>query len=83
MTCQEVVELVTAYLDGTMSTEDRAVFEEHLALCDGCDRYLAQMRTTIALVGQVREETLSPRVRQQLLDAFAEWKNTGTSPDPS
>ena len=82
MTCQEVVEVVTAYLEGTMDAEDRATFEDHLALCEGCERYLAQMRATIALVGQVREESLAPRTRQRLLDAFADWKQAGQTPDP-
>jgi len=74
MTCQDVVEVVTSYLEGTMAAEDRSTFEGHLAVCEGCERYLAQMRETITLVGQVREESLSPQTRQQLLDAFADWK---------
>jgi anti-sigma factor RsiW len=83
MTCQEVVEVVTAYLEGTMTAEDRAGFEAHLVLCDGCERYLRQMERTIELVGHVRDDSLSPRTRQQLLDAFADWKTTGTTPDPA
>ena len=82
MTCQEVVEVVTAYLEGTMGAEDRSTFEDHLSLCEGCERYLAQIRDTITLVGQVREESLSPRTRQQLLDAFADWKKAGGTTDP-
>jgi anti-sigma factor RsiW len=79
MTCQEVVEVVTAYLEGTMTAPDRATFEEHLAVCDGCERYLAQMRVTIDLVGEVHQESLSPRTRRELLDAFSDWKRTGTA----
>jgi anti-sigma factor RsiW len=82
MTCQEVVEVVTAYLEGTMNAQDRATFEDHLTVCEGCERYLAQMRATIALVGQVREESLTPGTRQRLLDAFADWKQAGQTPDP-
>jgi anti-sigma factor RsiW len=78
MTCQDVVELVTAYLEDALSAEDRARFEEHLLLCDGCVRYLRQIERTIELVGEVREESLSPRTRQELLDAFADWKRFGT-----
>jgi anti-sigma factor RsiW len=76
VTCQEVVEVVTAYLEGTMAAEDRAAFEEHLALCDGCDRYLRQMQRTIDLIGHVREESLSDGARQQLLEKFADWKRS-------
>jgi anti-sigma factor RsiW len=80
MTCQEVVEVVTAYLEGTMTRQDRASFEQHLAVCEGCERYLAQMRATIDLVGRVRPESLSPGTRQQLVEAFSDWKRTGTTP---
>jgi anti-sigma factor RsiW len=78
MTCQDVVELVTAYLEDSLSVEDRAAFEEHLLICDGCVRYLRQMERTIELVGEVREESLSPQTRQGLIDAFADWKRFGT-----
>jgi predicted anti-sigma-YlaC factor YlaD len=78
VTCQDVVELVTAYLEDTMTAEDRAAFEDHLRICDGCVRYLRQIERTIELVGEVHEESLSPRTRQDLLDAFADWKRFGT-----
>jgi anti-sigma factor RsiW len=79
MTCAELIELVTAYLEGTLSPEDRAAFDEHLALCPGCDRYLAQFRATIDMLGELTEETLSAPGRERLLDAFAQWRRT---PDP-
>jgi anti-sigma factor RsiW len=78
VTCQDVVELVTAYLEGALTAEERASFEAHLALCDGCVTYLRQMERTIDLVGEVREESLSERAREQLLEAFADWKRFGT-----
>jgi anti-sigma factor RsiW len=78
MTCQDVVELVTAYLEDSLSVEDRAAFEEHLLICDGCVRYLRQMERTIELVGEVREESHTPQTRQGLIDAFADWKRFGT-----
>jgi anti-sigma factor RsiW len=71
MTCQELVELVTAYLDGTLSAQERQEFDEHLALCPGCDRYLEQLRVTIALLGELPEDSLSGPVRAELLEAFA------------
>ena len=80
MTCAEFVELVTAYLEGTLSDVDRAAFDEHLALCPGCDRYLAQFRATIDLLGELPEESLSSPGRERLLDAFAQWRRT-TGPD--
>ena len=79
MTCEEFVELVTAYLEGTLPAEDRAAFDNHLALCPGCDRYLAQFRATIDLLGELPEESLSSPGRERLLVAFAQWRR---SPDP-
>jgi anti-sigma factor RsiW len=76
MTCEELVELVTAYLDDTLPADDRRAFDEHLALCPGCDRYLVQFRTTIDLLGELPEESLSSPGRERLLDAFANWRRT-------
>jgi anti-sigma factor RsiW len=76
MTCEEFVELVTAYLEGTLPQEQREAFDEHLALCPGCDTYLAQFRTTIDLLGELPEESLSSPAREHLLHAFAEWRRT-------
>ena len=60
MTCQELVELVTDYLEDTLPDEERARFEAHLALCPGCVTYLEQMRQTIQLAGLLTEDSLSP-----------------------
>jgi anti-sigma factor RsiW len=76
MTCQELVELVTAYLDDTLPPDQRRAFDEHLALCPGCERYLTQFQQTIALVGELPEESLSPPARERLLAAFSEWRRT-------
>jgi anti-sigma factor RsiW len=76
MTCAEFVELVTAYLEGNLSAEERAAFDEHLALCPGCDTYLDQFRVTIDLIGELPEESLSSPAREQLLDAFSQWRRT-------
>jgi anti-sigma factor RsiW len=75
MRCNEFVELVTAYLEHQLPTEQRAAFEEHLRLCPGCDRYLDQFRTTISLLGELPERSISPAARTTLLDAFAGWRH--------
>jgi anti-sigma factor RsiW len=72
--CQELVELVTAYLDGALSPTDRNRFEAHLAQCQGCSNYLDQMRQTIALTGRLSEESIPPGARDKLLQAFRDWK---------
>jgi anti-sigma factor RsiW len=82
MTCAEFVELVTAYLEGTLPGEQRAAFDEHMALCPGCERYLEQFQRTIDLIGELPEESLSSPGRERLLDAFAEWRRTSGSQGP-
>jgi anti-sigma factor RsiW len=74
LTCQELVEVVTDYHEGTMPAERRLLFEEHLAFCDWCQTYLEQMRATIRLTGTLEEEDLTPEAREALLDVFRDWK---------
>jgi anti-sigma factor RsiW len=76
MTCKELVELVTDYLEGTLSEETRRQMDQHLSGCDGCTHYLEQMRQTIHLTGQVREENLTPGQRDDLLRLFRGWKKS-------
>jgi anti-sigma factor RsiW len=68
--CTEVVELLTDYLEGTLEQPVRAEIEAHLALCEGCDTYLAQMRSTIDVLGHVPVESLTEQVRKDLVTAF-------------
>jgi anti-sigma factor RsiW len=74
LTCAELVEIVTDYLEGSMPFEERLRFEEHLVVCPGCSVYLEQMRETVRLTGALREEDLDPAARDALLEAFREWK---------
>ncbi len=74
--CQEFVEAVTDYLDGAMPAPDRARFERHLRQCDGCDRYLEQIRRTMALTGALAVsdvDDLGSEARDRLLHAFREF----------
>jgi anti-sigma factor RsiW len=72
MTCQELVELVTDYLEGALSREDAERFEAHLAACPGCDVYVEQMRSTIA-VTHASGDVVEPGAVSPLLDAFRDW----------
>jgi anti-sigma factor RsiW len=74
MTCKELVELVTEYLEGALSPEERERFEAHLADCQGCTTYFDQMRQTITLVGSLTEETIPTEASNQLLLIFRDWK---------
>jgi anti-sigma factor RsiW len=76
LACQEVVELVTAYLEDALSPEDRERFEEHLVFCDGCQHYLGQMRDTIAATGRVPVGSLPRALEEQLLEAFRGWHSS-------
>ena len=78
LTCRELVELVTDYLEGLLSARRRARFEEHLAKCIGCRNYLAQMRQTIKLAGQLTEESIAPQARDDLLGVFRNWKKANS-----
>jgi len=74
LTCRELVELVTDYLEGSLPPTERARFESHLEGCDNCRRYLDQMRQTIHLMGCLSEESLEPQVKTDLLKIFRDWK---------
>lgn len=73
LTCRELVELVTDYLEGALSRGDRARFDEHLTTCEGCTAHLNQMRRTLELVGRLTEGAVSAEARDALLGAFGDW----------
>ena len=74
LACNELVEIITEYLEGAMAMEDRARFDAHLESCEGCRNYLEQMRLTIALVGHLSVEDLPPHAQETLVQAFRNWK---------
>jgi anti-sigma factor RsiW len=73
MACQELVELVTAYFDGSLSRRDRRRFDAHIRGCEHCTAYLEQMRVMIAATGRLTEDDLEPAARDELLAAFRGW----------
>ena len=77
LTCAELVELVTDYLENKLTAAERDRFEAHLKVCPGCETYLDQIRQTIATTGKLREETLEPSTRDDLLSLFRDWKRGG------
>jgi predicted anti-sigma-YlaC factor YlaD len=79
LTCRELVELVSDYLEGALSEDDRARFESHIEMCEGCTAYLDQMRKTLRMVGALEPEAVSPEAEQELLAAFRGWKSGGTA----
>jgi anti-sigma factor RsiW len=76
MSCRELVEVVTDYLEGTMDPRERLRFEAHLEECPYCINYLAQMRETIAVLGELTEDSISSDARGELLAAFRDWRTS-------
>ena len=74
LVCQEAVELVTDYLEGALSRADRSRFEKHLGKCDGCTEYLAQIRATIAISGQVTPDDLTDEMRTEFVQLYRRWQ---------
>lgn len=72
--CQEVVELVTAYFDGSLSRSDRRRFRAHIRGCDHCTAYIEQMRVMIEATGRITEEDIPPAAREELMEAFRGWR---------
>lgn len=71
--CDELVELVTAYIEGCLPADERERFEAHLATCSGCETYLAQIRVTMRLGEHARAAEL-PGLVEQLLPAFRTYR---------
>jgi anti-sigma factor RsiW len=74
LACQELVELVTAYFDGSLSRSDRRRFRRHISGCDNCTAYVEQMRLVIEASGRLTEEDVEPAAREELLEAFRGWQ---------
>ena len=53
VTCQELVELLMDYLDGSLSDIQRARFEEHLAECSNCEAFLATYQLTVRIISRL------------------------------
>jgi anti-sigma factor RsiW len=74
LSCQELVELVTDYLEGVLPAAERERFDAHLAICKGCRRYVEQMRVTLRVTGELTPEALSPEAEAALLSTFRAWR---------
>ena len=76
LSCQEMVELVTDYLEGALAPAEHARFEAHIAGCEGCTMYLRQMRDMLEVLGELTTDSISPQAEADLLAAFRDWKTT-------
>lgn len=73
--CQQMVELVTDYLEGALPRSQRRRFDAHIARCEHCTEYLAQMRLTIRLTGRLRAEDLTPAMRDEFVALYRRWRD--------
>ena len=74
MSCRELVQVINDYIEGVMPPSDRKRFEEHLAICPGCQTYLDQMRQTIRALGKLTEESIPEKAKRELVQVFRHWK---------
>jgi anti-sigma factor RsiW len=77
LVCQEMVELITDYLEDALTRSQRKRFEAHLAACEHCTEYLRQMRATIRLTGRLRGEDLTPAMREDFTELYRRWRAEG------
>lgn len=75
LVCQQAVELMSDYLDGSLSRRARRRLEAHLVACDACTAYLEQLRVTIAVSGVVTADDLAPEVLQTLSELFERFRD--------
>lgn len=78
LTCKELTELITDYLEGRLSFMDRLRFQMHIGMCRHCRAYLRQMKLTVATVGRLPDEPIPPEARDALMDRFRDWKKKGS-----
>jgi anti-sigma factor RsiW len=75
ITCRELVELVTDYLEGALPADRVELLEQHVSFCQGCATYVDQMRIAIDAVGRIGEGQVPPAMRERLLAAFRESRS--------
>jgi anti-sigma factor RsiW len=76
LSCQELVELITEYLEDALPPERRAAFEEHLAICPPCRGYLREIRVTATVAGTLSESDIPENARDLMLEVFRDWRST-------
>jgi anti-sigma factor RsiW len=79
LTCRELTELITDYLEGRLPLSRRLSFRLHVMMCRYCREYLRQMRITVRTMGAMPAEPIPPEVCEQLLKSFRNWKSTAGS----
>jgi len=79
LSCQQITEIITDYLEGRMSFADRIRFQMHVGMCKHCRAYLRQMKATIGSLGQLPDEPIPADVRDEMRKRFAAWNDARRS----
>jgi anti-sigma factor RsiW len=83
ITCRELVELLTDYLEGAIPPADRARIDAHLAVCDGCTTALEELRIAIRVTGSLTEDHVPEAQREALREAFRAWRSDPSGAPPA
>jgi predicted anti-sigma-YlaC factor YlaD len=78
-TCKEVAELITEYLEGSLTLTQRVRFQMHMGLCLACRNYLSQMKYTVATLRQLPPDPIPPQIKEEMLRRFQTWKKGQSS----
>jgi anti-sigma factor RsiW len=80
LSCRELVELVTAYREGVLPSDELARFEAHMAICPPCVHYVEQLDLTVRAVGGLNEQIEQEQSTRELLKLFRAWKAGSRGP---
>ncbi len=75
LVCQQAIELLTEYLEGTLTRRQRRRLQRHLAACPNCSGYLEQIRITIRLTGSIDADALPSDAVDDLTDLYRRWRD--------
>ena len=78
LSCREIVEMVTDYLEGDLDADTTTALEAHLDLCPGCVRYVEQISETVTTLGDVSSDNLSTEAQAGLIEAFRDFRRPVT-----
>jgi predicted anti-sigma-YlaC factor YlaD len=79
LVCQQAIELLTDYLEGSLSRRQRIRLERHLRGCPNCSNYLEQIRLTVRLTGAIAPEEMAPDAVEDLTQLYRRWRDVRSS----
>jgi hypothetical protein len=83
VTCEECIEVLVDYVDGTMDAVTLEAFEAHFADCGPCVDFLKTYRATISVSARMFADEPIPEPVSQRLRSFLREKCHGKKPGSS